>query len=252
MTLYTDIDPQLCQWMGSLVDFGILSHGDVVSADVRRLTDLSAYDTVHLCAGVGCWEEALHLAGWGLSPVWTVSCPCQPFSAIGARRGTQDDRHIWPAVYSLIRRHRPPVVFGEQVASPDGLAWLDGVWTDMEAAGYTFEAVDLSAACLGAPHIRQRLYWVGYTERPRLEGYGRDGYAIGHPASVGPDSPTSVLRAWDRYEPLACVDGNRRVQPGTFPVVNGTVSRVGRLRAYGNALVPQLAALFIRSFMESG
>jgi len=251
MTLYTDIDPQLCQWMERLISFGILPYGDVVCADLRRLTDLSAYGTVHLCAGVGCWEEALCLAGWDTN-VWTVSCPCQPFSAIGARRGTRDDRHIWPAVYSLIRRHRPPVVFGEQVASTDGLAWLDGVWTDMEAAGYSFEAVDLSAACLGAPHIRQRLYWVGYTERPRLEGYRGYGETVGNPETIGSDSSAGFLRAWDQYESLTCVDGNRRIQPGTFPVVDGTFSRVGRLRAYGNALVPQVAALFIRSFMESG
>lgn len=71
-------------------------------------------------------------------------------------------------MFQLIAQINPPVVFGEQVASPDGLAWLDLIQTDLEAAGHAFGAVDLCAAGVGAPHIRQRLFfvaeWLGNSE----------------------------------------------------------------------------------------
>src|SRR5690606_40978082 len=55
---------------------------------------------------------------------------------------------------------RPPIIFGEQVASKDGRLWLTGVRSDLEALGYAVGAADLCAAGVGAPHIRQRLYWL--------------------------------------------------------------------------------------------
>lgn len=87
---------------------------------------------------------------------------CQPFSAAGKRKGTADERHLWPAFFHLIRQCRPVTVFGEQVASKDGLSWLDLVSSDLEGAGYACGAVDTCAAGFGAPHIRQRLYWVAH------------------------------------------------------------------------------------------
>lgn len=86
---------------------------------------------------------------------------CQPFSTAGKGNGFTDERHLWPAMHHIIYSLRPELVIGEQVASNDGLAWLDLVQTDMEGTGYTFRAADLCAASIGAPHIRQRLYWVG-------------------------------------------------------------------------------------------
>src|SRR5690606_36595911 len=113
-------------------------------------------------AGIGVWSHALRRDGWpDARPVWTGSCPCQPFSAAGKGEGFADERHLWPAFYWLIVQCRPAVVFGEQVASKDGLGWLDLVQADLEGTGYASRAVDLCAAGSGAPHIRQRLRWVG-------------------------------------------------------------------------------------------
>ncbi|MFK3857790.1 DNA cytosine methyltransferase [Agrobacterium pusense] len=89
-----------------------------------------------------------------------MSCPCQPFSAAGKGGGFDDERHLWPFAHYLVEECRPAVVAGEQVASKDGLAWLDLVQADMEGTGYAFGAVDTCAAGFGAPHIRQRLYWM--------------------------------------------------------------------------------------------
>lgn len=87
---------------------------------------------------------------------------CQPFSAAGRRKGFADERHLWPHWFHLIDQCQPDVVFGEQIASKDGLAWIEHlVQPDMEAAGYSFGVFDLCAAGFSGAHIRQRLYFVG-------------------------------------------------------------------------------------------
>ena len=125
-----------------------------------RPDDLAGYRQCHFFAGIGVWSHALRLADWPDDrPVWTGSCPCQPFSAAGARKGSDDHRHLWPEFARLIGERRPSVVFGEQVASKDGRAWLHAVRSDLEGMGYAVGAADLCAAGVGAPHIRQRLHW---------------------------------------------------------------------------------------------
>ena len=117
-------------------------------------------------AGLGGWSYALRLAGWADDrPVWTGSCPCQPFSQAGRGGGVADERHLWPHFFYLIRECRPGRLFGEQVSSPDGLAWFDLVQSDLEGAGYAAAALDICAASVGAPHIRQRLYWMAESTR---------------------------------------------------------------------------------------
>ncbi|MEI3921101.1 hypothetical protein V6R98_02355 [Agrobacterium sp. CCNWLW71] len=76
-----------------------------------------------------------------------------------------DERHLWPAFLHLIGECRPDIVLGEQVASADGLGWLDLIQTDLEAASYAIGAVDTCSAGSGAPHIRQRLRFSAYDIR---------------------------------------------------------------------------------------
>ena len=90
----------------------------------------------------------------------------QPYSKAGKRAGAADERNLWPAFYHIISQCRPLTVFGEQVGNKNSLPWLDTVHSDLENIDYT--AVDSPAAGYGAPHIRQRLYWVGTTEILRL------------------------------------------------------------------------------------
>lgn len=166
MVYYSEIDPGKAVWLRELVAAGLVAKGDVDVRSIRDVQpgDLSGYTQCHFFAGIGVWSYALRLAGWPDDrPVWTGSCPCQPFSVAGRRGGTTDDRHLWPEWYRLIRACRPVQIFGEQVSSPDGLAWFDAVSTDLEGSGYTTGALDLCAAGVGAPHIRQRLYFGGTT-----------------------------------------------------------------------------------------
>jgi len=163
VTIYNEFDGFAAAWLGQLIQAGHIAQGTVDARDIRQLqpADLVGHRQVHLFAGIGCWSAALRLAGWPDDrPVWTASCPCQPFSSAGKRKGIDDSRHLWPEAFRLIRACRPPVVMGEQVASKDGLAWLDTVWSDLESEGYSCRACDTCAAGFGAPHIRQRLYWV--------------------------------------------------------------------------------------------
>jgi len=159
---YNEIDSYCCDWLSNLMDAGLITPGVISNQDVRdvRPEDLLSFDRCHFFAGIGVWDYALNCAGWGAAPVWTGSAPCQPFSAAGGRAGFADERHLWPAWHHLIRICRPPVVFGEQVASKDGLNWFDLVQADMESEGYAIGATDLCAAGVGAPHIRQRLWFV--------------------------------------------------------------------------------------------
>ena len=318
---YNEIDPYAAQWLRALIDAGHIAPGVVDERSIEDVspTELVSFTQCHFFAGVGVWSHALRLAGWpDDEPVWTGSCPCQPFSAAGKGEGFADERHLWPAFFHLIEVCRPRVVFGEQVASKDGLQWLDLVQSDLEGAGYASAAVDLCAAGFGAPHIRQRLYWVadaelppqsrqrpvggqalrnedadrpprsvlagrldadagnsglfqgqdavaasglGNANSPRHEGdrlqpllrSGEGGEPIGGASGSGAvgEWPRPTNGHWRDADWLFCRDGKwRPVEPGTFPLAHGATRRVGRLRAYGNAIVPQVAAAFIEAWMK--
>lgn len=162
---YNEHDPATARWLRELMHEGLIARGDVDERSIRdvRAEDLRGYAQCHFFAGVGVWSHALRRAGWPDDrPVWTGSCPCQPFSAAGKGLGFADDRHLWPEFLRLIGERRPHVVFGEQVASAD--AWIDLVSADLENLSYAFGAPDLPAAGFDGAHIRQRRYWVADTD----------------------------------------------------------------------------------------
>ena len=405
---YNEIDPYSAAWLRRLIAAGHIADGVVDERSIEDIhpAELREFTQCHFFAGIGVWSRSLRGAGWPDDRgVWTGSCPCQPFSAAGKGAGFADERHLWPAFHHLIAECRPPVVFGEQVASKDGLAWLDLVRTDLEAAGYAAGAADLCAAGIGAPHIRQRLWWVadaniqrgrgrelghgnatdagiasethrladarggldnnnntglegqrgghctaggrhgavrpvgeagesvgladaqhddGRADEPRWrpqgrvvdgrcgadggladaevavlgravgqghirhadgsdresggladasgagrreitgsalgdeEAHGREGWNRREPdanhqsASNGEDRRASPTHGfWGDADWLFCRDGKwRPVEPTTFPLAHGAAARVGRLRAYGNAIVPQVAETFIRAYLD--
>lgn len=165
---YNEFDPHAAAWLEQLIADGEIAYGYV---DRRSICDVSAselagFTQCHFFAGIGGWSRALRLAGVSDdTPIWTGSCPCQPFSSAGKGDGFDDPRHLWPHFFRLISALRPARVVGEQVASPDALVWWDAVCTDLEGAGYAGWAADLCSAGIGAPQIRQRLYWVADAER---------------------------------------------------------------------------------------
>lgn len=160
---YNDNNVFTNEWLRNLMRAGEILEGEI---DGRSINDIDSGSIPRgarcaFFAGVGGWDLALRLAGWPRDlPVWSGSCPCQPFSGAGKRGGEDDPRHLWPVWFKLIADHRPSIIFGEQVASSLGRAWFDGVSADLESLGYACRAFDLCAAGINAPHIRQRLYWV--------------------------------------------------------------------------------------------
>ena len=357
---YNEIDPYAAQWLRNLIAAGHIAPGVVDERSIIdvRPDDLVGFTQCHFFAGIGGWSHALRLAGWPDDrPVWTGSCPCQPLSVAGQRKGHADERHLWPAFHRLIAECRPATVFGEQVAGKDGREWLAAVRADLEGDGYACGAADLCAAGVGAPHIRQRLYWVAHAagsgwdaglghadaRRDELHNEGRGEAIVANAASLGHDGrrtgeasgqsgalerPERLCdaglmgvapgggREWggdqsEHREPLQadanddgmahaarlrpvsndwrprnadrtreggdgewrpalgrpclasgdgatsfwsdavwlpCRDGKYRpTQPGLFPLAHGVSARVGRLRAYGNAIVAPLAASFVEA-----
>jgi len=204
---YNDNDPFCCAWLKELMADGLIPKGDIDERSIADVvpSDLDGYVQCHFFAGIGGWPYALRLAGWpGDRRVWTGSCPCQPFSVAGKGAGIGDERHLWPAFRWLVAQCRPPVVFGEQVASKDGRIWLSGVRSDLEALDYAVGAADLCAAGIGAPHERQRLFWVANAEntdggrtggkndgRRREEKTGRSGLngRLADPEAIGREEP---------------------------------------------------------------
>jgi DNA (cytosine-5)-methyltransferase 1 len=189
---YNEFDPFAAAWLRELIKAGHIAPGDVDDRSIKdvKADDLRGYTQCHFFAGIGVWSHALRSAGWSDErPVWTGSCPCQPFSAAGKGGGFDDERHLWPDFFRLIAECRPDVVLGEQVASKDGLGWLDLVYADLEGADYAVGAVDTCAAGFGAPHIRQRLYWSALADADaddaRLEGWLTERQRAGERA-VGP------------------------------------------------------------------
>ena len=341
---YNEIDPYAVQWLKNLIAAGLIADGEVDDRSIEEVSpdDLKGFTQCHFFAGIGGWSLAARFAGWADDePLWTGSCPCQPFSGAGKRGGTNDERHLWPVFFRLIKECRPSAVAGEQVASKLGYEWLTGVRSDLESEGYAVGAVDLCAASVGAPHIRQRMWWVADAGNVRSHGIkacdssqgtldqqrrddvdGRSLVRIGMADAdnarlqgrvsgrqdtertpehglAGCNSPASTrgkssrLGDTDGFRRSAgtftqrsvstgeggekaewsnpreetwggrtsswsgiyipCADGKaRRIEPSIKPLAHGISNRVGRLRAYGNAIVPQVAAEVLKAWRGNG
>ena len=338
LNYYNEIDLYAAEWLRNLIAAGHIAPGDVDTRSIVdvKANDLKGYTQCHFFAGIGVWSHALRSANWPDDrPVWTGSCPCQPFSIAGAGAGVADERHLWPAWFELIKQCQPDVIFGEQVESAIKHGWLDLVQNDLERENYIVGAAGIPAAGVGAPHIRHRLYFVAQSpeigrrggrdgDTPRdsgqiqTEGRGSFGELAdtasdrrgggspsasveerratqseqfgqleaglerravsnvgraarmeieqladtieGGRAGVSRDSKTQEQRIaqcgtsgfWGAADWIDCTDGKTRpVEPSTFPLAYGSTARVGRLRAYGNAIVPQAAQTFIEAYLES-
>lgn len=224
---YNEFDPYAAQWLRNLIDAGLIPHGDVDERSIVDVapSDLAGYKQCHFFAGIGGWALAARLAGWPDDrELWTGSCPCQPFSSASRGRGggLKSEKHLWPHWSRLIRARRPAVIFGEQVAS--ARSWMSEVWRDLEEIRYSLWPVILPAGAVGADHIRERLWFFGY------------------PDSNG--KPVCPINAETPGMPRG------RGQPGGMVPSDGLPNRMACLRAFGNAIVPQVAAEVIGAYME--
>ena len=196
--------------------------------------------------------------------VLTGGYPCQPFSAAGLRKGTEDPRHLWPFIKRHIETIRPLCCFFENVEGHISLG-LREVIADLESLGYQTTWGIFSAAEVGAPHQRKRVYILAHANFQRLQGRVQRGRAdeegrqeqkvrpsakrgdqwSGHGRGSG--SPVSELgRGFNG--PATWLDGSwevgvERVTSSQNLSVERLRLRVDRLRLLGNGVVPQTAAL---------
>jgi DNA (cytosine-5)-methyltransferase 1 len=277
---YNEIDPFAAAWLRELIKAGLIADGEVDERSIELVQpdDLRGFVQCHFFAGIGGWSYALRLAGWPDDrAVWTGSCPCQPFSAAGRGDGERDSRDLWPAWFRLWCECRPVVGFGEQVEGAARGGWLDRLCADLEGEQYAVGACVLGAHSVRAFHRRQRLYFVAdatglRTERLSAEGQvsvsddhwcgevgeladadgGQSGDRALQPGRQHGQRQADGAVMWEEAEWIACTDGKARpVEPGTFPLAHGVPARVGRLRGYGNAIVPAVAAAFIEAYCEA-
>ena len=216
--------------------------------------------------------------------------PCQPFSYAGVRKGDQDDRHLWPAMLTVIKKVRPTWVIGENVAGHITLG-LDEVLSDLEAAGYSSRCFVIPACAADAHHRRDRCWIVAYADsqgqsdvtinEQRVASYAKNTNRrrgkIGQPKGDG----RSDIYGKDRD--LADADSahsqGRRVssgiqsqhtqsdgrgnesgwqapqfwqpEPSVGRVANGVPGRIHRLKQLGNSIVPQVAARILYAIKEA-
>lgn len=237
---YNEIDPFCAQWLQNLMDADVIPRGDIDTRSIEDVTpnDVRGYTQCHFFAGIAGWVHALDLAGFPRDrPLWTGSCPCQPFSAAGKGAGFEDERHLWPAWQHLIAQCRPSAIFGEQVAAKAADDWIDLVQADLEGLGYAFGCEAFPAASVGAQFNGDRAYWhaeaftsAKWNQQPREEPrcwtagrMGRKQQSV--PWNTPWQDALPVLRALD--------DGLPRCVGGTD--------------AARNAIVPQQAAIYIQS-----
>ena len=210
----------------------------------------------------------------GLIPdcdILTAGYPCQPFSLAGERRGTEDDRHIWPYILSIVKTKRPSWCVFENVYGHVSMG-LDEVLSDLEGQGYAARPFIVPACAADAPHRRDRVWIIARNvgdarcrssnkrwhakarEKAKWSASSsvnkRSGQDVAHCNSAGlqgrqnarDTSQSRAQRDKQSARRSECADGqNWLPEPAVGRVANGIPRRVDRLRGLGNAIVPQIA-----------
>ena len=224
------------------------------------------------------FKDVRNVGKHNLEPVDLVcgGFPCQPHSISGKRKGAEDDRNLWPEFLRIVKEIRPAWVLAENVPGIVSL-YLDQVLSDLESAGYTCWPLNIPACAFNAPHIRKRIFVVAHTDsRTRSHREITQGGECGQvgwtqeqarrcscdvaDASCqfrnGSDDnrgcrPQPLSQSGDSAEETQSFGGWWSSEPDVGRVAHGIPDRVDRLRALGNAVVPQIAEWIGRCIMET-
>lgn len=203
----------------------------------------------------------------GLIPecdILTAGYPCQPFSLAGERRGTEDDRHIWPYILSIVKAKRPSWCVFENVYGHVSMG-LDEVLSDLEGEGYAARPFIVPACAADAPHRRDRVWLIAHANsksQSDVSRHAREGQRlVAHSNSAGlqgrqnarDTSQSKAQRDKQSARRSERPDGqNWLPEPAVGRVANGIPRRVDRLRGLGNAIVPQIAMRIGMTIKETG
>ena len=177
--------------------------------------------------------------------VLTGGYPCQPFSTAGQRRGENDDRHLWPEVARLIQELQPAFCVFENVAGHISLG-LDQVLSDLEGLGYTAETFVIPACAVNAIHRRDRLWIIAYPDNSGNNSPRR---------GIDGNGPEKEQGRAQQPQPEPCRHISESKVWATQPTIcrgdDGLSRRLDthRLKALGNAVVPQIPEIIGRAIM---
>jgi len=155
----------------------------------------------------------------GFADVVTAGFPCQPFSVSGSGKAEEDERNKWPETIGIIRAVRPGIVWLENVPGLLTHRYIQRIFGDLAESGYHARWCCLSAAEIGAEHVRDRLWILAYSDDSQLE---RGGISSGI------------------YTKHANISDTRwgKDKPGMDRTADGVAYRVERLKAIGNGQIP--------------
>lgn len=222
---------------------------------------------------VPIYEDVRSLDYEGTVDVITGGYPCQPFSVAGKRKGKEDDRHLWPSMFKLIQKHRPTWVIGENVAGHVNMG-LDSVLIDLASEGYSARTFVIPAVALNAHHRRDRLWIVAHSDSTGQQQGDKEMEGISPKQSNGSsiqskqtDPNTHNIRPpWCAKKQIPRVSHIQSklvrsgetigIMPNTSePVIcgitNGFPGRIHRLKALGNAVVPQIPEIIGNVILET-
>lgn len=226
---------------------------------------------------VPCFPDVRTLKGTDIDGTVDVICggyPCQPFSTAGQRRGKEDDRHLWPEFNRLVAELRPTWVIGENVAGHISMG-LDDVLSDLEGQGYACRSFVIPACAVDAPHRRDRVWTVAYSKKLRSNVvksqtiHGGTIQPVWKPrrsccADIVADTNNQGLQGRTQTRNIGSKRSRRNEQPerrSDLPraawlpepnvgrVANGVPRRMDRLKALGNAVVPQIPEMIGRAIL---
>lgn len=188
--------------------------------------------------------------------ILTGGFPCQPFSHAGRRKGTADDRYQWPNMFRVIQNVKPDWVIAENVR---GLAtWNDGmvleqVCVDLESEGYEVQPFIIPACAVNAPHRRDRIWTIAHTDDKRVRAGFREIQGEDVEVSERNDNAKPCYPDWRRdWREVAAATCNARMDDGLPREVDGISYSFAKwrnesIKAYGNAIVPQVAMEIFRA-----
>lgn len=220
----------------------------------KHWPDVPIYDDVKTLTKARLEEDGIIGDGRTIDII-SGGYPCQPFSHAGQRKGQDDDRHLWPEYFRLLKEIKPRWVVGENVAGHISMG-LDDVLSDLESAKYSTRAIVIPAAAVGARHRRERVFIVAHTYGERElqqkgiieELWGRisdSGAIMAHTSGKLPSEPGSTWKWWEQPGDRSMFGRNGydpdywSTEPGLGRMAHGIPDRVDRLKSLGNAVVPQ-------------
>jgi DNA (cytosine-5)-methyltransferase 1 len=227
---------------------------------------------------VPCFPDVRTLKGSDIDGPVDVICggyPCQPFSTAGQRRGKEDDRHLWPEFSRLVDELRPTWIIGENVAGHISMG-LDDVLSDLEGQGYAARTFVIPACAVAAPHRRDRVWTVAHAPQLQRDGGGKHRKSSERQISKsgkrgGPQSLAHAISIGQPGQGEQIIPGNQKTdrkgeashafnerfrcewlpEPDVGRVANGVPRRVDRLKALGNAVVPQIPQMIGNAILEA-